>query len=145
MQEQNFENHKRLTPGYHGLLLLIELLALIGSFMKLSRNWNSGIGGLLLPGILILLSIGLLLISFYARSFALKAQDRGIRAEENLRYFAITGDLFDPKITLPQIIALRFAPNNELSDLAHRAVNENLSPKEIKLAIKNWRADHHRV
>ncbi len=145
MEQQNFKNHSRLTMGYHGILLGIILLAIIGSFLKLYRNWHEGLGGLLLPAILLLLSVGLLLISFFARGFALKAQDRAIRAEENLRYFAITGGLFDPKLSLPQIIALRFAPNNELVDLANRAVKENLSAKEIKMAIQNWRADNDRV
>ena len=145
MQEQNFKNHSRLTMGYHGILLGLILLAIIGSCMKLYRNWDTGNGGLLMPGVLLLLSLGLFLISFFARGFALKAQDRAIRAEENLRYFAITGDLLDNKLSIGQIVALRFAPNNELVDLAHRATTENLSAKEIKMAIKNWRADNHRV
>ena len=77
--------------------------------------------------------------------FALKAQDRAIRAEENLRFYAITGKLMDNKLSMKQIIALRFAPNNELLDLEHRAVEENLSPSQIKKAIKHWRADNDRV
>ena len=46
---------------------------------------------------------------------------------------------------MSQIVALRFAPNNEFVDLAHRAVEENLSVKEIKTAIKHWKADYNRV
>lgn len=85
------------------------------------------------------------MLATFARWFGLRAQDRAIRAEENLRYFAITGNLLDSKLRLSQIIALRFAPNNELLTLAHRAVEENLSAKDIKMAIQNWRGDYHRV
>ena len=99
----------------------------------------------MLPSIALLGSFTLFMVAFFARSFALKAQDRAIRAEENLRYFAIAGKLLDSKLSLGQVIALRFAPNNEFVDLAHLAVEKNLSPKEIKQAIKNWKGDYNRV
>jgi hypothetical protein len=53
--------------------------------------------------------------------------------------------LFDNKLTIGQIIALRFAANNEFVELAHKAVENNLSPKEIKQAIKHWKGDYDRV
>ena len=104
-----------------------------------------GIGGLYIPALLIMFGVTLILTIFFTRSFALKAQDRAIRAEENLRYFAITGKLLDSKLTIRQIVALRFASNNEFVDLAHKAVEKNMKSSEIKQAIQNWRADHHRV
>ena len=58
---------------------------------------------------------------YFCRTFPLKAQDRAIRAEENLRHFAMTGKLFDPRLTMNQIIALRFAPDKEFIDLARKA------------------------
>ena len=73
------------------------------------------------------------------------AQDRAIKAEENLRHFALTGKLLDGRLTPSQIIALRFASDNEFVILADRAIIENLSNKDIKKAIQYWRADHHRV
>lgn len=101
--------------------------------------------GLLTPVLFFLVGITLLLLTWYTRFFALKAQDRAIRSEENLRYFAITGNLLDSKLTMGQIVALRFAPNNEFVDLAHRAVSEDMKPSDIKKAIQNWKADHSRV
>jgi hypothetical protein len=145
MQEQNYKNHSRISPVFHIGFSLFILIILGAGIYKFIRNYQMGFGGLLLPSILILLTIAVGMAGFLARSFALKAQDRAIRAEENLRYFAITGKLLDSKLRLGQIIALRFAPNNEFVDLAHRAVNENLSPKQIKQAIVHWRGDHHRV
>ena len=145
MKEQNYKNHSRLVPLYHYITFTIILGAMIGSVVKFFRSYQTGLTGLLVPAVLMLISTGLLLTAFFARAFALKAQDRAIRAEENLRYFTITGKLLDSKLTTQQIIALRFAPNNEFADLAHKAVAENLSPKQIKQSIKNWKGDYYRV
>lgn len=85
------------------------------------------------------------MIFWYARVFALRAQDRAIRAEENFRYYLLTGKAFPRELAMGQIIALRFAPDEELAELVTRAINEKMKSKEIKAAIKNWRADHHRA
>ena len=69
---------------------------------------------------------------FFCRVFALKAQDRAIRAEENLRYFVLTGQLLDPRLGIRQIIALRFAPDDEFVGLAKRAASEQLTEDAIK-------------
>ncbi len=144
MQEQNFKNHSRILPSWHygvyGLILVFIVGASRNIYLACEANER-----LYVPVLLLLAGFILLLVATFARWFGLRAQDRAIRAEENLRYFAITGNLLDSKLRLSQIIALRFAPNNELLDLAHRAVEENLSPKEIKAAIQNWRGDYHRV
>jgi hypothetical protein len=86
-------------------------------------------------------SLLLMLTAFYARVFALKAQDRAIRAEENFRHYVLTGKMLDSKLTARQIIGLRFAPDEEYADLASRAVTENLSENAIKKSIKNWKED----
>jgi hypothetical protein len=77
--------------------------------------------------------------------FANKAQDRAIRAEENLRYFVLTGKLLDPRLSVRQIIGLRFASDAEFVALAQRAADERLSEDAIKRSVKNWRADLYRV
>jgi hypothetical protein len=94
---------------------------------------------------IILIPVVLLIIWWYARRFALIAQDRAIRAEENFRYYVLTGKPLDRKLRLGQIIALRFASDEEYPPLAKKAVEENLSPKDIKKSINNWKGDHHRV
>lgn len=144
MAEQNFKNHIRLVP-LHLSGYLISLAILIGAVVKLYRSYSTGLTGLLVPVLFILTAIVLIILLWYVRVFALKAHDKAIRAEENLRYFAITGKLLDSKLRMSQIVALRFAPNNEFVDLAHRAVEENLSSKQIKQAIKHWKEDHNRV
>jgi len=144
MQEQNFKNHTRLLPVFHFIVTPIMLALIIGAAINMADAVQTDTG-LYSASLILLLSLLVAFIAYFARSLALKAQDRAIRAEENLRYFAITGKLLDSKLSLPQVIALRFAPNNEFVDLAHRAVTENLSAKEIKQAIQNWRGDYHRV
>jgi hypothetical protein len=99
----------------------------------------------MLPFLLILMVLTLVSVSFHCRSFALKAQDRAIRAEENWRYFILTGKRLNQNISLYQIIALRFASDEEFVSLAERTLEQNLKPDEIKRLIKNWRPDYYRA
>ena len=144
MQEQNFKNHARIAPVWYyagiGMAGVVTVFSLI-----YSENYNEAMGGSLVPVLFVDLAIGLSFTAWYARAFALKAQDRAIRAEENLRHFALTGKLLDSKLTISQIIALRFAADDEFPELAHKAAANGWSNKEIKKAIKNWKADHYRV
>jgi hypothetical protein len=73
------------------------------------------------------------------------AQDRAIRAEEQLRHFVLTGKLLDPRLTIRQIIGLRFAPDDEFVGLVRRAAEQGLSEDAIKREVKNWRGDTYRV
>jgi purine nucleoside permease len=75
----------------------------------------------------------------------LKAQDRAIRAEENFRHYMLTNKLMDGRLNLSQVIALRFASDEEFPALAQKAAAEKLPAKEIKKQIKNWRGDYYRV
>ena len=139
MQEQNFKNHARLIPEYHFVLLGIVVILLFLSVINLFHGIN--LSSVMFFMIAISLAIGVAKI----RTLPLAVQDRVIRAEENLRHFTLTGKLLDNRLTLPQIIALRFASNEEFVALTEKAVKENLSNKEIKQAIQNWKADHHRA
>ena len=142
MKQQDFKNHMRLLPAYHGLTFLLILAGLIGSIINLLHSDASSHYS---AALLVVVFFILVSLFFYARLFALKAQDRAIRAEENFRYYLLTGKPLDKQFRLGQIIALRFASDEELPALAKRAVDEKLSQKDIKMAIRNWRADHHRV
>lgn len=146
MSDQSFRNHTRLFPPFHFVLLPALLLGVIGSFVNLRHSLgNHDHGRLYSAALLVLVTVALVLVALFGRMFALKAQDRAIRAEENLRHFALTGQLLDPKLTLRQIIGLRFASDAEFVALAQKAAASGMSGKDIKKAITHWRADHHRV
>lgn len=142
-EPQNYKNHTRFFPLVHFVLFPILLFNLIWQCVRLYQepSWDRGE--------FILLSIGIILLSLAARLQALKAQDRVIRLEEQLRYANILPkDLAEKAANLKtsQLIALRFASDEELPDLVGRTLNgEFAAPKDIKLAIKNWRGDYLRV
>ena len=142
MQEQNFSNHRRFVPGYHFLTLTAILLLTIGSFVNL---FTSNKENLYSASLISLIALLLVSVAWYLRTFALKAQDRAIRAEENFRYYILTGKPLPAALKLGQIIALRFASDEEFPKLVEQALTENLNSKDIKKAINNWRADHHRA
>jgi hypothetical protein len=95
--------------------------------------------------LILVLTICVILTTSFCRIFALKAQDRAIRAEENFRHYVLTGKLLDSRLTVPQIVGLRFAADDEFPTLAQKAADEKLSQDAIKRAIKNWRGDTYRV
>ena len=142
MKTQNFQNHARIVIGYHRVGSIGILLLIIGSFVNL---FTSSPENLYSASLICLMSLLLLLVASYTRLFPLKAQDRAIRAEENLRYYVLTGKLLPAGLRISQIIALRFASDEEFVALVNRALSENLKSADIKKSIKNWRADHHRV
>jgi uncharacterized protein DUF6526 len=141
---QNFENHAQLVPMFHYVTLGIIQLTFIGACVNLYQSWGDH-ARFYSASLLVTLTIGVMLAALYGRSFALKAQDRAIRAEEQLRHYVLTGKLLDPRLTVKQIVGLRFASNEELVALAQRAADQNLPPKEIKQSVKNWRPDTYRV
>lgn len=142
MKEQNLKNHAQMVPGFHYVTLPALLIVLIGSFVNLSKCDESNC---LMASLFCLLSFALFMLSWYVRSFALRAQDRAIRAEENFRYFILTGVPLPTGLSMSQTIALRFASDAELPALAQKALSENLSSKQIKESISNWRGDYYRV
>lgn len=142
MKKQDFSNHSRYVPAWHFVTGTLLLALLIGSIVNLV---NSAHDNLYSASLLVLVAVILGFVFVYARAFALKAQDRAIRAEENFRYFILTGKRLPQQLRMGQIIALRFASDEELPALVDRAITGQLRGKQIKQAIQNWRADHHRV
>jgi hypothetical protein len=141
---QNFEHHARFDPIYHRTLGPLLLLTFLGACVNLWKSFGDH-ERLYSASLILVISVCLIASTLYARIFPLKAQDRAICAEENLRHYVLTGKLLDPRLTVPQIVALRFASDGEFVALASRAASESMPPKEIKRAIKNWRADEYRV
>lgn len=144
MSEQSYQNHRRYHPLYHYVLTLMILIALSGSLYLVYRSMMRGSDRIVSALILLLVAIAFI-EGALLRIYALKAQDRAIRAEESLRHFVLAGSLLDPRLDVRQIIGLRFASDEEFVELASRAAEENLSEGDIKKAVKTWRGDHYRV
>jgi hypothetical protein len=141
--QQSYENHVRYFWLFHFVLFPLLTLNLIYQAVRLYQEPS------LDRGVFTILSIVFICMILAARGQALKVQDRLIRLEERLRYRELLpADLADrgAKLDLGQMIALRFAGDDELLDLLTRTCeNEFATTREIKQAVKNWRGDHHRV
>jgi hypothetical protein len=144
MEEQSYAKHARFVPLFHGVLFGLIVVAFLGGLVDLYRHIGYG-NGRLTVALLVIMSIAMVLQFFFSRVFPLKAQDRAIRAEENLRHFALTGKLLDRRLNMKQIIALRFASDGEFVELCRKAADEGLSMDAIKKSVKHWRPDHDRV
>ncbi len=112
MSEQHYKNHSQVVYSYY-LLTGVPILILI----IISIKWITIDDVIMKLWGLMFLLVGWIFLTmlFKSRGFALKAQDRAIRAEENLRHFVLTGKLHDHRLTMKQIIALRFAPDVEVA------------------------------
>lgn len=141
---QSFSNHTKITPLQHVIWLPLSFIMLFSIFTYIIVTVVRGtftFSTLLLLGTVILAIIPGML----ARMYALILQDRLIRTEEQLRYYVLTNKRLDPRISMDQLIGLRFASDDEYVELVEKTIAENLSKEEIKATIKNWRADNHRV
>lgn len=142
-EPQTYKNHVRWFPPFHFILTPLLLINLIYWIVRMFQapGWDYAA--------LILLGVSLILLSLVSRLFAVKNQDRIIRLEETLRYSRVLSPELAARATglrLGQIIALRFASDEELPGLVERTLNgEFKKQNDIKLAVTGWRADHHRV
>ena len=144
MAEQNYSNHRRFVAGFHFVLAGILLLCVVGALVQVYRAWLMHENRVVSVLILLLAVAGVQLF-WFCRIFSLKAQDRAIRVEEQLRHFVLTGEMPDARLDTRQMVGLRFAGDEEFPALAKRAADEGMSETEIKKAVKSWRGDTYRV
>jgi len=140
---QSFENHARLVPAYH--YVAFPLFAVNFFFALYQVVTGFSWGNLVAFGV----AVALILLFFLARVMALTVQDRVIRLEETLRMRALLPADLQPRIgefTVKQMVALRFASDGELPDLAKQVLDGGIQDqKPIKKLIRHWRADHQRA
>lgn len=140
---QNHANHKRLVPLFHGAVFGIFAVWFFQSAYVLVTDFTVD------HMFRLFLAIALILLFFYVRIFPLTVQDRVIRLEMTLRLERILPPELRariPELEVGQLVALRFAPDEELTDLVRAVFDEKLTDREeIKKRIRAWRADHLRV
>ena len=146
---QSYAHHTRWDPLFHFFVLPVFVLGLIMSLIHFFAHITEGdFRDHFHAFLLILLAAALLVAVFKIRLYALKVQDRVIRLEERLRLTQLLSEPLRsriPELTEGQLCGLRFASDAEVPKLVERTLNEKLSRKDIKQAIKNWRPDYWRV
>ena len=142
-QTQSYKNHARFLPPYHFFVMPVLLVNLLNTGrhlfqqMTLHNAWE------------VVFALGLLGLGLFSRVQALTVQDRVIRLEERLRLRQLLPADLHPHIdtlTHRQLVALRFASDQELADLVREVIAGQLAtPKDIKLRVRNWRPDFLRA
>lgn len=141
MAEQSYANHTH-QPVHTAIVWALALFALgmLGPLHLMSwtgKDWA-----------LALVIFAVLELGVISRFYTVALQDRIIMLEMKVRAAELLpagDDAKLAKLTKQQIVALRFASDEELGALLDRAVRENMAPKAIKAAIKTWRPDHYRT
>jgi hypothetical protein len=139
---QSFKSHARFDPPYHFFLTIVSIATIVIAIMYAVHHPS------FYPIWFVVLSLAAFVALFRMRQYPLKVQDRVIRLEERLRLQALAPAEWHTQIyrlTEDQLIALRFAADDEVVPLAKQALEHNLSRKQIKERIKSWRADTWRV
>lgn len=141
-QPQSFKSHARFDPPFHFVLLFVFLANQIISIVYVVKHPG------FYSGWYVVLSVAAILALLKMRLYPLKVQDRVIRLEERLRLLALAPKEWHPQIyrlSEDQLIGLRFAADDEVVELAKQALEHNLTRKQIKERINNWRGDYWRV
>src|SRR5262249_42878119 len=133
------KTHTRLLPGFHYFVLPVMLINLVNAgrhaFQQptLHTAWE------------VVFALGLAALALFSRVQALTVQDRVIRLEERLRLRELLPQELQPHIpalSRQQLVALRFASDEELPDLVRAVVAGTLTTqKDIKMRVRNWRSD----
>ena len=140
---QTYKNHAKFVPLYHYVVFPLLILNMVWAARVALRAPASGT--IIAAGT----AVALVLLTFFARAFALKVQDRVIRLEMRMRLREVLPTALHPRIgelTAGQMVALRFASDAELPGLVETVLRDRITDKKaIKLMIKNWTVDDHRA
>lgn len=140
---QNFENHAKTVPVFHFLAFGLVTVPTVYFGVRVISDFS--VGGLMT----VAFSVGIIIMGLFGRLFALGVQDRVIRLEERLRLERVLPDDLKGRINEVRttlLIGLRFAPDEELTDLTRKVLDGSLSDrKSVKQAVKSWRVDDQRI
>ena len=140
MAEQSFKNHYH-RPTETGIVWLLAMIALVLMVQQFRGRETRDVA-------IMALVFAMFVVGWISRAYIVRLQDRIIMLEMKVRVAELLpagADAQLAKLTKQQIVALRFASDDELQALLDRAVRDNMAPKEIKAAVKNWRPDHYRT
>ena len=140
---QNLSKHTRWDPPFHFFVLPVFFITLVGVIIHVFRR----------PSIhsawMIVVMLAAIIAVFKIRLYSLKVQDRVIRLEMRLRMQQmLPADLCERAmaLTVPQLVALRFASDAELADLVRDVLaGKLLTQKAIKERVRTWAPDYLRA
>ena len=141
MAEQSYESHTH-RPRPTALVVLFATTALVLIVGQLFFGWQTRDWALLA------VIAAVFVLGGISRLYTVNLQDRIIMLETKVRCAEVLPagqDAHLAKLSKKQIVALRFASDEELGALLERAARQNLSPKDIKASIRTWRPDPHRT
>ena len=140
---QTYANHKRVNPLFH---LFVSPILIANVAIRLVAAFDEPSFDSIWAAIVALALYGL---AFSARHMALILQNRLIGHEEKLRLARVLPEDLRariPELRLGQLIALRFASDAEVPELARRCLAGEFATNDaIKRAITSWRRDTLRV
>jgi hypothetical protein len=145
MEPQNYKNHIRYYTQHHFVFYPVAgaIFGACVAFGFKSEEYK------LLWFTMALIVILMIWLSFMLRQhYALGNQNRIARIEMRFRYYRLTQkrlEDIEQQLSFSQLLALRFASDEELVHLIDRAIKEDLTPDEIKRSIKNWLPDYMRL
>ena len=140
MAEQSYESHTH-RPTETGIVWVLAIVALVLMVQQYRGRETRDLA-------ILMLVFAMFVVGWISRAYIVRLQDRIIMLEMKVRAAEILPagqDAQLAKLTKQQIVALRFASDEELGSLLDRAVRENMTPKDIKAAIKTWRPDFYRT
>jgi Family of unknown function (DUF6526) len=142
MAVQSYKNHVRWLPAFHFFAVPVLLINTINELRHLYANPSPT------TAFAAVVAAAILTVAFLARTQALTAQDRLIRLEMRLRLQPLLPADLNARsndLTVPQLVALRFASDGEMTELVRTVLKDGTKPADIKKMIKNWQPDLVRV
>ena len=142
MKPQTLENHARYVPLFHFVLAGILLFYIVWTAIHVVKEPTAQ------HVVDLVMALAFAVMFLYIRQFPVRVQDRVIRLEETLRLQRLAPDLGKRagEFTPDQLVALRFASDEELPALARKVLDEKLTDRTaIKKLVKNWRPDYLRA
>ncbi|HXA77680.1 MAG TPA: DUF6526 family protein [Candidatus Acidoferrales bacterium] len=142
-ETQNVQHHARFFPPFHFVVMPIFVVNLVWSIYRVVRAFSTG------SVISLLVAVALLILAFSARVMALTVQDRVIRLEMQLRLQQVLPAELRSRVrefTVNQLVALRFAGDGELPELARKVLQDKITDrKTIKQLVRDWQPDFQRA
>ena len=138
MADQRYENHRHRATAW----LVTWAGGAVATGLLFWEAWQQRTLTAIALLVLSLVVLGTITI---LRTTALRLQDRIIRLEMRVRLARLGREAAADRLSVKQLVALRFASDAELPALIERALAESLSPDQIKRSVKDWQADFFRT